>query len=87
LKLIESFRVADIRPISAQPGVMMKGNVWEIVRKQDGSFDIFHKGELLHDSIPDQWLENQLGRYGFCGQEYKDIRFQLDLFGKARIDL
>jgi len=66
---------------------MMKGNVWEIIRKQDGSFDIFHKGELLHAAIPDKWLENQLGHYGFCGQEYKVIRFQLDQFGKARIDL
>ncbi len=65
----------------------MKGNVWEIIRKQDGSFDIFHKGELLHGSIPDQWLENQLGNYGFCGQEYKDIRYELDQFGRARVVL
>jgi hypothetical protein len=65
----------------------MKGNVWEIVRNNDGCFDIFNKGELQRGSIPDQWLEDELSRYGFCGREYKDIRCQLDQFGKARIDL
>jgi hypothetical protein len=55
----------------------MKGNVWEIVRKEDGTFEMFHKGELLHGSIPDRWLEDQLVRYGFCGEEYRDIRRQL----------
>ena len=44
-----------------------------------------YNGELLHGSIPDKWLESQLGRYGFCGQEYKDIRRQLDQFGRANI--
>jgi len=43
----------------------MKGNVWEIVRKEDGTFEMFHKGGLLHGSIPDRWLEDQLVRYGF----------------------
>jgi hypothetical protein len=65
----------------------MKGNVWEIVRKEDGTFDMFREGELLHGSIPDKWLADQLGNYGFCGQEYKDIRLQLDQFGRARIVL
>jgi len=65
----------------------MKNNVWEVVRRQDGTFEMLHKGKLLHDSIPDEWLEAQLGRYGFCGQEYKDIRRQLDLSGKAKIVL
>jgi hypothetical protein len=64
---------------------MMKSNAWEVVRKDDGSFDIFHAGELLHGSVPDKWLEDQIGRYGFCGQEYKDVRHQLDQFGRAKI--
>jgi hypothetical protein len=48
---------------------------------------MFHKGRLLHNSIPDKWLEAQSGRYGFCGQEYKDIRAKLDEGGKAEIVL
>jgi hypothetical protein len=65
----------------------MKGNVWEVVRKEDGTFEMFHNGRLLHDSIPDRWLEDQLVRYGFCGEEYHEIRRQLDQFGKSKIVL
>ena len=65
----------------------MKPDVWEIVRKKDGTFDIFHQGKLLHNSIPDKWLEAQLGRYGFCGPEYQHIRRQLDQGGKAEMVL
>ena len=65
----------------------MKPNVWEIVRLEDGTFAISHKGKLLHSSIPDRWLEAELGKYGFCGKEYHDIRLQLEHSGKARIAL
>lgn len=61
----------------------MKSNIWEVVKGEDGAFNILHKGELLNSSIPDRWLEDQLARYGFCGQEYRDIRRQLDQSGKA----
>jgi len=63
----------------------MKSEFWEIVRKEDGTFDMFHLGKLLHGAIPDEWLADQLGHYGFCGQEYTDIRRQLDQFGRAKI--
>jgi hypothetical protein len=65
----------------------MKANVWEIVRKEDGSLDIFHREILLHGSVPDKWLEDQLVDHGLCGQEYQDIRRQLDQFGRAQIVL
>ena len=65
----------------------MKPNIWEVMKKGDGSFEILHKGELLRGSIPEKWLEAELGRYGFCGQEYKDIRDQLEQSGKAKIVL
>jgi hypothetical protein len=72
---------------SGTVGKAMKNNVWEIVKKEDGTFDLFHSGKLLHESIPEDWLADQLGRYGFCGQEYDDIRYQLDLAGRAKIVL
>jgi hypothetical protein len=43
----------------------MKKNNWEIHKKDDGTFAIFQNRELLHDSVPDKWLEAELGRYGF----------------------
>ena len=65
----------------------MKSDVWEIAKKEDGSFNIFRSGELLHGSVPKEWLADQLGQYGFCGQEYADIRSQLDQVGRAEIVL
>ena len=65
----------------------MKNNIWEIVKKDDGNFEIFRNGKLLNLSIADKWLKAQLGRYGFCGQEYQEIRQQLDELGKAKIVL
>jgi hypothetical protein len=65
----------------------MKNDVWEIIKKEDGTFDLFRTGKLLHESIPEEWLSDQLGHYGFCGQEYDDIRYQLDLVGRAKIVL
>jgi hypothetical protein len=65
----------------------LKPDIWEIVRREDGSFDMFHKGALVHSAIPDRWLEDQVGEHGFCGQEYLNIRRQLDESGKATISL
>jgi hypothetical protein len=60
-------------------------NVYEIVRRQDGSFDIFHNGGLEHSSIADGWLEDELAKHGICGSEYRDVRHQLNEFGKAKL--
>ena len=60
-------------------------NVYEIVRRQDRSFDIFQNGELADGSVPDEWLEDQLVRYGICGKEYRDMRRDLDELGKVRL--
>ena len=62
----------------------MKSDVWEIVKNEDGTFDLFRTGELLHGSVPEESLADQLGQYGFCGQEYVDIRHQLDHVGRAK---
>jgi hypothetical protein len=60
-------------------------NVYEIVRRQDRSFDIFHNGELTDTSIPNEWLEDQLVKYGICGKEYRDVRHDLDESGKVKL--
>ena len=59
--------------------------VYEILRLPDGSFDIFHNGDLADRSIPDRWLEDQLVKYGICGQQYRDTRRKLDSIGEARL--
>jgi hypothetical protein len=60
-------------------------NVYEIVRRQDRSFDIFHNSELEHTSIPDEWLEDELAKHAICGSEYREVRRQLNESGKAKL--
>jgi hypothetical protein len=66
----------------------MERNIWEFLRKLDGTFAVPHNGKLLSDSIPEKWFESQIcGQYGFCRKEYHDIRGQLDRSGKCAVDL
>ena len=64
----------------------MNSDVWEIVKKDDGTFDLFRNGGLLHGTIPEGWLADQLGQYGFCGQEYADIPSPTGRSGKSEDD-
>jgi len=59
----------------------------EFIKKENGTFDIFHQGKLVHSEVPDNWLEGQLTQYGFCGEEYREIRRQLQTSGRAEIIL
>jgi hypothetical protein len=62
------------------------GSLWEVSRNEDGTFDMLRDGIVLHRAIPDKWLEDQLARYGLCGQEYRDLREQLKTSQTARLD-
>jgi len=73
------------RTLKDRAGKQSVPNVYEIIRKADRSFDIFHNGELRDESIPDEWLESQLVKYGICGQEYRDARRELDELGQAKL--
>ena len=59
---------------------------WEVIRKDDGTHDILQDGTVVGAGVPDRWLEEQLVRYGFCGQEYADIRDKLNESGKAKFE-
>jgi hypothetical protein len=66
----------------------MKRNIWEFLRKPDGTYAVSYNGKLLSDSIPEQWFESQIcEHYGLCGKEYHEIRGQLDRSGKCTVDL
>ena len=60
-------------------------NIYEILKRSDSSFDIFHNGELTDRSVADRWLEDQLAQYGICGQEYQEARRKLESVGEARL--
>ncbi len=59
--------------------------VYEIVLRPDGLFDVFHNGRLSDRSIPDGWLQDQLVKYGICGKEYHYVRREVEKSGKARL--
>jgi hypothetical protein len=61
--------------------------VWQIVQGEKGEFEILKNGETVKSAVPDRWLEDELARYGFCGEEYRGIRDQLAKSGKAVVDL
>lgn len=60
--------------------------VFEILKRPDGSFDVFRNAELADSHVPDRWLEDQLIKYGICGKEYRDVRKELEESGKVRLE-
>ena len=66
----------------------MKQNVWEFVRNEDGSYAVVHNGKLLSDCIPEKYREKEFCvRFGFCGEEYKEISRQLAQSDKCTLVL
>jgi hypothetical protein len=60
-------------------------SVYEIVKRQDGTFDILQNGDVTNGSIPEQWLEDEMAKYGICGTEYISARRQLNERGTAKL--
>ena len=67
---------------------LAKPNIWEFLRKPDGTYAVSHNGKVLSDSIPEKNLNDELCiRYGFCGHEYDAIFSQLARSGTCTVDL
>lgn len=83
--------MADKKPqlfAARRAGFLMKPNIWESLRKPDGTYAVSHNGKLLSDSIPEKNLNDELCiRYGFCGHEYDAIFSQLARSDKCTVDL
>jgi hypothetical protein len=66
----------------------MTRNIWEFLRKPEGTYAVSHNGKLLSDSLPEKWFESQICEHcGFYDGEYHEIRGQLDRSGKCTVDL
>ena len=60
--------------------------VLEVVRRDDGTFDLFMNGELDRGRIPEDGLDEQLCvRFGFCGEEYDSIPLELLENGRKKL--
>ena len=59
-----------------------------MLKNDDGTYEVFSKGELIRRRVPERWLYQELcGGLGFCGDEYEDIIRQLNDSGKATVVL
>ena len=55
----------------------------EVTRNADGTFEVFYNGEHVRSGVAERWLNEELARYGFCGDEYDLILKQLNQRGHA----
>lgn len=57
-----------------------------VVKRNDGTFDLFLNRELDHKNIQEAWLPEHLCvRFGFCGEEYDSILREVNQNGRATI--
>lgn len=59
----------------------------DVVRKDDGSYDLFVNDSPVATNIPEAWLESEVGRFGFCGEEYRSVMRQVNQHGRIRLSL
>jgi hypothetical protein len=64
----------------------MGRNIWKFLRREDGTYAVFHRGNLLADGIPAAGREEEFCvRFGFCGEEYREIVRQLEESGECTL--
>lgn len=52
----------------------IRSTLLELVKRENGDFDLFMNGTLQRAGIQERWLPEELCvRYGFCGEEYEAI--------------
>jgi hypothetical protein len=60
--------------------------VLEVVKNQDGTFDLFLNHNLDRPQVPEKCLPEWLcARFGFCGEEYESILQKVHSNGRATV--
>ena len=63
-----------------------QGTVVEVVKRPDGTFDVFLNHKLDREGIRENWLPQELCvRFGYCGEEYDQILLKLKQDGSATV--
>ena len=60
-----------------------QGTVIRVIKRDDGTFDLFLNRELHQGSIHKDGLESALGRFGYCQDEFDTILNELRQNGRA----
>ena len=61
-----------------------QGTVIEVIKREDGTFDLFLNRKLDHGRIHEDGLSEVLCvRFGYCADEFEAILFELNQDGRA----
>lgn len=65
-----------------------QNRVLEVVKKDDGTFDLFLNRDIYRSGISEDTLPRELCvRFGYCGEEYEEILRELNHAGKKKLFL
>jgi hypothetical protein len=63
-----------------------QNRVLDVVKKPDGTFDLFLNRKPDRHDVPEAWLQEELCvRFGFCGEEYDSILRELNQHGRKEL--
>ena len=58
----------------------------EVVKRNDGTYDVFLNDAPDRSRIPERWLPEELcARFGFCGEECDSILREVNLNGRTTL--
>jgi hypothetical protein len=63
-----------------------QNRVLEVVKRQDGTFDLYlnrklHRGQILPDGLPEELCV----RFGYCGEEFDSILREVEETGRKEL--
>lgn len=59
---------------------------FDVVKRDDGTFDVYRNRDLFPSQISEQTLNDQLcAKWGYCGAEYDEILSEVERTGRKRI--
>jgi hypothetical protein len=59
----------------------------EVATNLDGTYEIIFNEKVVGSRISERWLDDELSKTGFCGEELASIKRQLDECGRAVVIL
>jgi hypothetical protein len=63
-----------------------RGKILEVVKSDDGTFDLFLNKVPLRSGVAEMWLPDILcRRYGYCADEYEAILVELNQKGRITL--
>jgi hypothetical protein len=63
------------------------GGSFEVVKRDDGYFDLFHNRRLEHAAVPESGLQDFVCvRFGFCADEYEAIMAEVGRTGRKFVE-